>query len=204
MSKEASRAEKSGIGADIQKKMEAKYDQAVEEGTPQRVVAWINAVVGSDHAPCPGHSAEEIAAHLKSGVVLCKLMNRLVGNSSLKAKDSTQRFVCMGQIESFVKKAESFFGMKPTETFQANDLYEGIKANMINIVNCLHEVGLRANAKGIVPKYEGSGKMATENVRGFTDEEIKAKSASVLTKVGAGSTGGATQAGISFGQTRKI
>ena len=71
-------------------------------------------------------------------------------------------------------------------------------------MNCLHEVGLRANAKGIVPKYEGSGKMATENVRGFTDEEIKAKSASVLTKVGAGSTGGATQAGISFGQTRKI
>ena len=76
-------------------------------------------------------------------------MNRLVGNSSLKAKDSTQRFVCvratrklsifsnlftqMGQIESFVKKAESFFGMKPTETFQANDLYEGIKANMINV-----------------------------------------------------------------------
>lgn len=39
----------------------------------------------------------------------------------------------MGHIECFVKAAESNFGMKPTETFQANDLYEGLKGNMINV-----------------------------------------------------------------------
>lgn len=39
----------------------------------------------------------------------------------------------MGQIENFVKAAESEFGMKNTETFQANDLFEGLKGNMINV-----------------------------------------------------------------------
>eukprot|EP00118_Oscarella_pearsei_P024595 m.306374 g.306374 ORF g.306374 m.306374 type:complete len:204 (+) comp41197_c0_seq1:77-688(+) len=203
MSKSASRAEKSGIGADIQRKMEEKYDAAVEEGTPQKVVNWMNAVLAGQYDPCPGYSAEELAVYLRSGVVLCKLMTLLSG-SKVPHKESTQRFVCMGQIENFVNKAQSHFGMKPTETFQSNDLYEGLKGNMINVVNCLHELGLRANQKGFTPSYGGSGKMASENKRGFTDEEIKAKSESTLTKVGAGSTGGATQAGISFGQTRKI
>ena len=147
----------------------------------------------------------------------------------------------MGQIEGFVKAAESEFGMKPTETFQPNDLYEGIKGNMINvrllillnsklnciaylisdwitiaysycpsvlfvfqIINTLHELGLRANKRGFNPQYAGSGKMADENVRGFTEEEIKKASAKAIPKVAAGSHGGATQSGMSFGTTRKI
>jgi hypothetical protein len=132
-------------------------------------------------------------------------MNTLEGNSNLKYNEkSTQRFVCMGQIEGFVKAAESHFGMKPTETFQPNDLYEGIKGNMINIINCLHELGLRANKRGFKPEYAGSGKMADENIRGFSEEEIKKASAKAIPKVAAGSHGGATQSGMSFGTTRKI
>lgn len=52
--------------------MEAKYDAAVEEGTPQKVVAWINAVLQGVHDPCPGYQAEQIAEYLQNGVALCK------------------------------------------------------------------------------------------------------------------------------------
>ncbi|XP_062509625.1 transgelin-3-like [Corticium candelabrum] len=199
------RATKSGIGADIQKKMEAKYDAALEEGTPQKVIEWVNAVLAGHHDPCPGFQAEQVAVYFKNGVALCKLMNLLTGGNKLKFNEkSSQRFVCMGQIENFVKAAESEFGMKNTETFQANDLFEGLKGNMINVVNSLHELGLRSNQRGFSPRYAGAGKMAEQNVRGFTDEEIKKASAQAISKVSSGSHGGATQSGMSFGTTRKI
>ena len=52
--------------------MEEKYDAAVEEGTPQKVVTWVNAALAGEHEPCPGYQAEQVAAYLQNGVVLCK------------------------------------------------------------------------------------------------------------------------------------
>ncbi|GFN96275.1 transgelin-like protein-2, partial [Plakobranchus ocellatus] len=43
------RAKKSGLGADIDRKMESRYDEVEAAGTINAVVIWLNAVVGNDH-----------------------------------------------------------------------------------------------------------------------------------------------------------
>lgn len=58
--------------------MEAKYDAALEEGTPQKVIEWVNAVLAGHHDPCPGFQAEQVAVYFKNGVALCKSVDCVV------------------------------------------------------------------------------------------------------------------------------
>jgi len=60
----------------------------------------------------------------------------------------------MANIENFNNGARDF-GVPQTALFQTPDLYEQRKATMLNVVNCLNQLGFVANAKGFNPKYEG-------------------------------------------------
>ncbi|KAL8590647.1 hypothetical protein ACOMHN_067741 [Nucella lapillus] len=69
------RAKKSGIGLEIDKKLEARYDQEEAEGTTVYVQEWINAVVADDDKkdpPIPSSSQRDLHMSLRNGVKLCK------------------------------------------------------------------------------------------------------------------------------------
>jgi len=62
--------------------------------------------------------------------------------------------VAMANIENFNTGCKDF-GVTQTALFQTTDLYEGRKAPMLNVINCLNQLGFTANSKGFSPKYEG-------------------------------------------------
>lgn len=196
------RASKSGIAADIERKMERKMQELEEEGIPGYIVDWLNAVLGGE--AIAGRTAKDIHVALKDGVLLVTAMNTLrdaIGLGALKIERTTSRIPSMAaakhmdNIGRFLKAAEEY-GIKAEDLFQTADLYEGSRAQMVNVVNGLHAVGLKANAHGFSPQYGGPGGYATQNVRGFTEEEVKAKSSAIIGKQTGGSHGLASQAGM--------
>ena len=152
------RATKAGDAFRLEAKFEQRYDEEEKLGTPQRIITWILQVLGPEAPPNPGSGWQEIQACLKDGVVLCKLINKLnttVGKpvTAFKAK-ATSSFVALNNIENFNNAAKDF-GVPATALFQPPDLYEGRKGPMLNVINCLNQLGFVANTKGIQPKYEG-------------------------------------------------
>ena len=88
---------------------------------------------------------------------------------------------------------------------QTSDLYEGVKGPFVNVLTCLHALGLVSKSKYYLPEYCGRGALAQENRRGFSEEEIKAQSASMVPKIAAASHGLASQSGMRApGTTRHI
>jgi hypothetical protein len=152
------RATKAGDAYRTEAKFETKYDEEEKLGTPAAVITWITKVLGSDSPAFPGQDWLSIHNHLKDGVVLCKFINKLNAAAGLpavsfKAK-ATSSFVAMANIENFNNAARDY-GVPQTALFQTPDLYEQRKATMVNVINCLNQLGFVANAKGFNPKYEG-------------------------------------------------
>lgn len=151
-----SRASKSGIGYGIAKKMEERYDQEEAAGVPGRINAWVNATLAGG-PQCSSSDWKQLAAHWKDGVVLCMFLNKLRegdGKSAVKfSKKAGTTFVAMGNIETFNKSAVEY-GLGQGEAFDSVDLYEGQKAYMVNVINCLNQLGKVANSKGFKPAYE--------------------------------------------------
>uniref|UniRef100_A0A0B6YFS7 Calponin-homology (CH) domain-containing protein n=1 Tax=Arion vulgaris TaxID=1028688 RepID=A0A0B6YFS7_9EUPU len=152
------RAKKSGLGADIEKKLEYRYDQEEAAGTMSAIVSWINAVVQGDHENIANQSHKELHKSLRDGVLLCKLINKLLATAG-KNKVSFQKkvgspFIAMGNSESFNKGA-SEYGLPKEFLFQSGDLWEGRKGPFLNVINSVHSLGSLANTKGFQPAYTG-------------------------------------------------
>lgn len=152
------RAAKAGDAYRTEAKFEARYDEEEKLGTPAAVMAWMAKVLGSDMPPCPGTDWQSIHNHLKDGVILCKLINKLntfagLPTVTFKPKANSS-FVAMSNIENFNTGCKDF-GVPQTALFQTPDLYEGRKAPMLNVINCLNQLGFVANNKGFTPKFEG-------------------------------------------------
>jgi len=154
----ALRAGKCGDAYRTEAKFEARYDAEEKLGTPAAVLTWMSKVLGSDMPACPGTDWKSIHNHLKDGVILCKLVNKLssfAGKQSTTFKPkATSSFVAMSNIENFNNACKEF-GVPQTALFQTPDLYEGRKGPMVNVINCINQLGFVANAKGFSPRYEG-------------------------------------------------
>uniref|UniRef100_A0A0B6ZYC5 Calponin-homology (CH) domain-containing protein n=2 Tax=Arion vulgaris TaxID=1028688 RepID=A0A0B6ZYC5_9EUPU len=161
------RAKKSGIGADIEKKLEYRYDQEEAAGTQNAIVVWVNAIVPqSEHEAIANHSHKELHRSLRDGVLLAKVINKLLASEG-KGKVSFQKkvaspFVAMGNIESFNKGCLEY-GLNKEFLFQSGDLWEGRKAQFLNVVNCIHSLGFFANSKGFQPTYTGQQTKYVDN-----------------------------------------
>jgi len=152
------RAAKAGDAYRTETKFEARYDEEEKLGTPGAIIKWMSSVLGGDMPAFPGSDWQAIQGHLKDGVVLCKLINKLntfagLPTVSFKPK-ATSSFVAMNNIENFNTGCKDF-GVPQTALFQTPDLVEGRKAPMLNVINCLNQLGFVANSKGFTPKYEG-------------------------------------------------
>lgn len=152
------RATKVGDMAAIERKLEERYDKEQELGTQAAIMDWINAALDGEQGfeKCPGLEWKQVADYFKDGAVLCRLMNKLLeadGQKKISFKaNPKQAFAAMNNIEQFNKACQEY-GVPTTATFQTTDLVDGRKGPLVNVVNCLNQLGFTANAKNFKIPY---------------------------------------------------
>jgi len=160
----------------------------------QEVLSWIEAVLGEK---LPAGAYEDV---LRDGIVLCKLINKIAPGSVNKIQTSGGSFKLMENIQRF-QAALKKYGVPEEEIFQTADLYE--RRNIPQVTLCINALA-RLTQKH--PEYTGprlGPKMADENKREFTEEQLRASEGHVGLQ--AGFNKGASQAGVgSFGNTRHM
>mmetsp|Transcript_45633 Transcript_45633/g.105931 ORF Transcript_45633/g.105931 Transcript_45633/m.105931 type:complete len:430 (-) Transcript_45633:35-1324(-) len=127
-----------GLDADLKRKMDAKYDVGLENDAAD----WIEAIT---KASVKGN----FAAALKSGEVLCNLINAILPGK-IKVNKAGMPFKERENISNFIKACTEL-GVKSHSIFNPDDLYE--EKNMLAVVNCIHRLG--AVVQTNVPTFTG-------------------------------------------------
>jgi len=156
-------------------------------------LAWISAIL---REPLPQGNYEDI---LKDGVILCKLMEKLLPGSIAKINTQGGQFKLMENINRFQEAAKKF-GVAEQDVFQTVDLWE--RRNIAQVTQCIMALGRAAYTH---PEFTGpflGPKPSEECKREFSEEQLRAGE-SVL-GLQAGFNKGASQAGQSFGNTRHM
>ena len=182
------RASKSGMNAELQKKMLENYSMEAE----LQVKQWIEEVTGLS---CEGSFAD----WLRDGTILCQLMNTIQPESVPPVKLSSMPFKQMECINLFLIAAEKY-GIKKTDLFVTLDLYED--NNPAQVVSTLRALDRLSHIKGFDgPTY--APKQSAYNPRDFSEEKRNAGK----TIIGAqyGYVTGASQKGLTaYGRRRDI
>ncbi len=107
------------LDQDLHNSRLAKYNN---QGLQREVKTWILNILGSQIDQSL-FERSELLESLKTGTVLCKLVNAIWGPNTLIFKESSMAFVQMELIERFLNfiKAQ---GVPQDELFQTVDLYE--------------------------------------------------------------------------------
>jgi hypothetical protein len=140
---------------------------------------------------------EDVVAQLKSGKLLCELINIIKPGSIKKINKERMSFKQMDNIAKFLSGAEEL-GVKKEDLFQTVDLFEG--QNVPQVVNGLLALGRTSNDIFDGPSLDL--RESTGNKREFTEEQMRAGSS--IIGLQPGSNKGASQHGQSFGKTRAI
>lgn len=186
------RATKSGLAAEAHSKIQSKYDPELAG----QLLAWVKDVTCQDINT--SGDMDNFYETLKDGVLLCHLINSIKAGSipEKKINQSKMAFKCMENINLFLEHARQM-GVPAQETFQTVDLWE--KQNLLSVIICLQSLARKAPKFGV----KGMGpKEAEANVRNFSEEQLKAGQNVISLQYG--SNKGATQSGISFGNTRHM
>jgi len=121
-------------------KSQSRYYEGNDE---QILCAWFHEVLGANPDACNLHQ------DLKSGILLCELVNKLSPGVVKKVNRSTMPFAQRENIHAFCEAAKSL-GVKDINNFTADDLFEA--KNMKQVVICLHALGQQAH---LIPDYTG-------------------------------------------------
>jgi len=160
----------------------------------EEILAWIAAVMGE---PLPKGAFEDV---LKDGVILCKLINKMVPGSVKKIQEKGTAFQLMENVQRF-QAAIKKYGVPEEEIFQTPDLFE--RRNIQQVVLCLYSLG-RITQKH--PEFTGpplGPKMADKNEREFTEEQLRASEGHLGLQMGYNK--GASQSGHGgMGNTRHM
>ncbi|XP_055381552.1 muscle-specific protein 20-like [Condylostylus longicornis] len=155
--------------------------------------AWVEAVINERFPPLPFEEA------LRNGIILCKLMNRLVPGIIPKINTSGGDYKMMDNIGQF-QKACTKYGVPDVDLFQTTDLWD--QKNIALVTQTIFALG-RACYKH--PEWKGpflGPRPAEENRRDFTEEQLRSSEA--IIGLQAGTNRGASQSGQNFGASRKI
>lgn len=165
----------------------------LESMKPQmdEAVAWIEAVTGDK---MEGTFDE----WLRSGVVLCKLVNCIAPGSIKRVNKGSMPFMQMENISQFIRVAKN---MGLNDCFDTVDLYKG--QDIGNVVTSIHAFGSVVQK---IKSYKGPQlgvKLADANKREFTEEQLR-EARSAQSKLTLGSSGHmerstVTKQGITFG-----
>ena len=182
------------LEASVKKQMAAK----LEEMKPQMEAAeaWIEAVIGE---PMEGTFDE----WLRSGVVLCKLLNGVAPGSVKKIATSAMPFKQMENISLFIRGIKKL-GVHDSDCFDTNDLYKG--QDIGKVVQCVHSLGsvVQKRCKDYAGPQLGV-KLADANKREFTEDQLK-EARAATSKLSAGSSAtmernDVLKSGITMGNT---
>lgn len=167
---------------------EAEAEQKIE------ILNWISAVIGE-----PIDTKEPFEKVLKDGVILCKLVNKLIPGYVKKINTKGGNFALMENIAA-VQKGMRQYGVPEDELFQPVDLFEA--RNVKAVVKSLAALARTCLNKGFDGPAFGP-KMSEENKREFTEEQLRAGRQGHI-GLQAGSNKGATQSGINMGKPRSV
>lgn len=158
------------------------------------VLNWIYEVLGEK---TPSGQYEDI---LKDGIVLCKLINKIVPGSVKKIQERGTNFQLMENVQRF-QAAIKKYGVPEEEIFQTADLFE--RRNIPQVSLCLYSL---ARVTQLHPEYAGprlGPKMADKNERQFTEEQLRAHEGQLNLQMGYNK--GASQSGHGgMGNTRHM
>ena len=126
--------------------------------------AWIEAVIGE--GPLEGTLQEA----LKSGVVLCNLINKIKPGTVKKINKMKMPFMQMENIAAYLTGCKDL-GVPDFESFQTVDLFED--SNMKAVVLNIHSLGRTAQKLGFAGPTLGV-KESAGNKREFTEEQLNA------------------------------
>uniref|UniRef100_H3A260 Calponin n=1 Tax=Latimeria chalumnae TaxID=7897 RepID=H3A260_LATCH len=135
-----------------------KYDTQKEE----LLRLWIEDVTGK-------RLGDNFMEGLKDGVVLCELINKLQPGSVRKINNSTQNWHQLENIGNFIK-AIMAYGLKPTDIFESNDLFEN--CNHTQVQTTLIALASMAKTKGFHTKIDFGVKYAEKQERRFQPEKL--------------------------------
>ena len=116
------------LQASVVAKLAGKRDPDVED----QVLEWCFQVIGESR---PNGTYEEI---LKDGVVLCKVMNKLLPGSCPKINTTGSNFKLMENL-NLVQKAMKKYGVPEEDVFQTVDLFE--KRNIPQVTQGIMALG---------------------------------------------------------------
>jgi len=156
--------------------------------------AWIEVITGERFpAGVPYEDA------LRNGIILCKLMNRLMPGSIVKINTSGGDYKLMDNVSQF-QRACTAYGVADVDLFQTVDLWD--KKNLALVTQTIFAVGRACYNH---PEFRGpylGPPPAQENRREFSEDQLRA--GENIIGLQAGTNKGANQSGQSFGATRKI
>jgi len=140
-------------------KKAAKFDRTMEAQARD----WVNAIAG----PLGEGTLQQ---ELKSGVVLCNLVNAIKPGCCRKPSPSAMPFKQMENIANYLDACAAL-GMPRHSSFQTVTLYEA--QDMMQVLTNLHALGAIAQQRGHNGPTLGV-KLAEANARAFTEEQLRA------------------------------
>uniref|UniRef100_A0A914CJ38 Transgelin n=1 Tax=Acrobeloides nanus TaxID=290746 RepID=A0A914CJ38_9BILA len=192
-----------GLSRELEKKNQARFniDEAIE------VLQWIEEVTGIqlEHDPREFQTATEVSDALKDGVMLCVLMNRLVGTRNGMAlryhQNPKMPFHKMENISNFLEAIKAY-GVSEISCFQTVDLYENKQC--YKVVECLRALAAVAQNKDApVPFPIWVVKIAQGKPRKFPEAVIRQGDAIIPLQYGTNKC--ASQKGMTpYGLARQI
>ena len=133
-----------GLDHDIQQRLLAKQDPA-KQSACQR---WLEELT---HTTFPS----DFQSSLKSGVILCQAVNTIWPHSVSKVNSGGMPFVQRENLVAYINACKQH-GMRETDLFMSDDLYEG--KNLVSVVDNICALGVLAReVKGLPVLAVGHG-----------------------------------------------
>jgi hypothetical protein len=128
-----------GLDAELKAKAEANYDTVAE----QQAAQWVQDITGVQ-------VVGEFGEALRTGQVLCQLVNCIKPGSIAKINGAGMPFKERENITKFLKVCRSW-GLHEYALFSTDDLYD--EKNLLSVVKCLHQLG--GALSRAVPEFQG-------------------------------------------------
>lgn len=128
-----------GLDAELKQRADAKYDVNKE----REAAYWIEDLTDVS-------VSDDLPRALRSGVVLCELINCIKPGTILKVNEPSGPFKERENISNFVTACREL-GVQEWSLFNPDDLYE--RKNLASVINCIHALG--SAVQTTVPEFCG-------------------------------------------------
>ncbi|XP_019733497.1 calponin-2 [Hippocampus comes] len=176
-----------GLTAEVRNKIAMKYDLQKEE----ELRIWIEDLTGAT-------IGDDFQNSLKSGVILCQLINKLRPGSVKTINHSSLNWHQLENLTNFITAIKAY-GLKPHDTFEANDLFEN--GNKTQLQTTLLALASMAKTNGAQSRVDIGVKYADKQKRTFDEEKLKAGQCVIGLQMGTNKC--ASQAGMNAYGTRR-